>query len=142
MVCSGDVSNNSRAGLPTTISPDLLTETTLGTSLSPSSPGMILGPVRSMNAIRLLVVPRSMPTTRSLVPKSIWNIGSGGWDQRFLHFVQQILNILAAVQKRADGSERLTLGCRVVGLIQSLQVVIDLAHDAGETLFSLFKLRP
>ncbi len=39
------------------------TETTLGTSLSPSSPTITSGAVRFIHATRLLVVPRSMPTT-------------------------------------------------------------------------------
>src|SRR5258708_40313712 len=97
----------SRAAFPTTISPDGLMETTLGTSLSPSAPGIILGPVRSRKAARLLVVPRSIPMTFSVVPKSM-SMG-GGWllvigGQLFVDFVQQVLNVLAAVQSAPDFS--------------------------------------
>src|SRR5260370_39985208 len=92
--------SSSRAALPTTISPDGLMETTLGTSLSPSAPGMILGPVRSRKAARLLVVPRSMPMTFSVVPKSMSMRGGrllviGG--RLFVDFVQEVLDVLAAV---------------------------------------------
>src|SRR6202035_5807803 len=99
--------SSSRAGLPTTISPDGLIDTTLGTSLSPSAPGIIFGPVRSMKATRLLVVPRSMPTTRSVVPKSISMSGCGLWDvgggrQGFVDFAHKIQDIFPTVQHAPD----------------------------------------
>src|SRR5215472_10167576 len=129
MLRSGCVMSSSRARFPTTISPDSLTETTLGTSLSPSAPGMILGPVRSMKATRLLVVPRSMPTTRSLVPKSIWNIETlGRWEKCRLHLHQKILDVFSAVQQGTDGHQGFPLQLRIVGGKKPAEVVIDLVH--------------
>src|SRR5436305_1900954 len=65
----------------------------LGTSLSPSSPRMTSGFVRFIHATRLFVVPRSMPTTLSWLSNSIWNMRS---------FIDQIRDVLAAVQQSAD----------------------------------------
>ena len=54
------------------------------------------GPVRSITATRLLVVPRSMPTMRGLAwPKSICRV-----DIQFLFDIaQQVRHVLAAVQQ-------------------------------------------
>src|SRR6266852_5041343 len=68
MVRSGCVSSISRASAPAITSPEGVTDTTLGTI-----PERILGPVSSITATRLLVVPRSIPTIfDSVFPKSIW----------------------------------------------------------------------
>src|SRR5258706_1448336 len=68
MVRSGWVSSISRASAPAITSPEGVTDTTLGTI-----PERILGPVNSITATRLLVVPRSIPTIfDSVFPKSIW----------------------------------------------------------------------
>ena len=56
-----------RAALPTTIWPFSSSATTDGTRFSPSSPGMTTGRSPSMYATSELVVPRSIPTMRSLL---------------------------------------------------------------------------
>src|SRR5579864_4990168 len=68
IVRSGCVSSMSRASAPAITSPEGVTDTTLGTI-----PERILGPVSSITATKLLVVPRSIPTIfDSVFPKSIW----------------------------------------------------------------------
>src|ERR1700712_3097326 len=68
----------------------------LGTSLSPSSPRITSGFPRFIQATRLFVVPRSMPTTLSWLSNSIWNIGG---------FIDQVGNVFAAIQQAAYLSE-------------------------------------
>src|SRR5689334_25407983 len=94
MVRSGCVRSMSRASAPAITSPEGVTDTTLGTI-----PERIRGPVRSITATRLLVVPRSMPTMRgSAWPKSICRV-----DIQFLFDVaQQVRHVLAAIQHRAN----------------------------------------
>src|SRR5258708_5457859 len=80
--------------------PSVESETTLGTSLSASLPGITSGRVRFMCATRLLVVPRSMPTTLSLLSNSIWNMGSG-----VVRLSDQVGDVFTAVEEAADGEE-------------------------------------
>src|SRR5436190_23200720 len=84
----------SRASDPAITSPDSVTDTTLGTM-----PERIRGPVRSMTATRLLVVPRSIPTILgSAWPKSICRV-----DIQFLFDItHQVRHILAPIQHRAN----------------------------------------
>src|SRR5579862_7464459 len=84
----------SRASAPAITSPDSVTDTTLGTI-----PERMRGPVRSITATRLLVVPRSMPTMRgSAWPKSICSV-----DIQFLFDVaQEVRHVLAAIERRAN----------------------------------------
>src|SRR5579864_4747989 len=88
----------SRASEPAITSPDSVTDTTLGTM-----PERMRGPVRSITATRLLVVPRSMPTMRGLAwPKSICRV-----DIEFLFdLTDQVRYILAAIQSAANLVER------------------------------------
>src|SRR5450432_2608834 len=72
-------------------------DTTLGTSLSPSSPSITSGFVRFIHATRLLVVPRSMPTTLSWFSNSIWNMGG---------FIDQIRHVLAPVEQCPHFAQR------------------------------------
>src|ERR1700678_2368009 len=70
MVRSGSVSSRSRASSPTITLPLESTLTTDGHNDDPYGPGIIFGaPVcASMYAIRLYVVPRSIPTTLPMIP--------------------------------------------------------------------------
>src|SRR5437016_3998089 len=108
-------------------------ETTLGTSLFPSAPGMISGPVRSMNATRLFVVPRSIPTIRGCLPKSICNVDIllRRGSERPFHFCYEILDVLPAVQRRANLRENLTIVRRVVFLEQRLQLAVGFRKHAA-----------
>src|SRR5579864_4362255 len=97
MVRSGCVSSISRASAPAITSPEGVTDTTLGTI-----PESILGPVNSITATRLLVVPRSIPTIfDSVFPKSIWK-----GDIQFLtggaHVVRDISADIEQVTRGSD----------------------------------------
>src|SRR5450432_2465695 len=116
-----------RAGLPTVISPAGETETMLGTSLAPSSPGMTRGAPESMMATRLLVVPRSMPTMWSEEPKSICSTMG-------LHLFYKIADVLAAVQEGADFRMRV----RGEGL---LELTVDIRAHVEEFLEEVRELR-
>src|SRR5579864_5033363 len=96
----------SRASEPAITSPDSVTDTTLGTI-----PERMRGPVRSITATRLLVVPRSIPTMRGLEwPKSICRV-----DIQFLFdFTHQIRHILAAIQGAANLVEHGPVPCAVI----------------------------
>src|ERR1700692_2755808 len=130
MLRSGWSISSWRALLPTTISPPGATETTLGTSLSPSSPAMTSGLVRFIHATRLLVVPRSIPTTVSL-SNSIWNIG----------LIDQIRYIFSAVQKASHGGERFAIGASVPLAECVLQRAIDFRAHGLKLLSRRFQLR-
>src|SRR5712671_6050801 len=131
MVRSGWSISSCRARLPTMISPFGESDTTLGTSLSPSSPLKTSGRVRFMHATRLLVVPRSIPTTLPILSNSIWNIGLG----------YKIRYVLPAVQEPSNGRERVAIaGC--VPLAKGLlQFGINFAPHAFELSTRGFKLR-
>src|SRR5579863_3151310 len=105
-------------------SPSAVNETTLGTSLSPSAPTITSGFARFIQATRLLVVPRSMPTT-ALLSNSIWNIR--------LHY--EIRYVFPPVQQSAYRRECFTVATRIPRLELLLQFGINLA---AHTL----KLRP
>src|SRR5580700_5067577 len=111
MVRSGLVSRRARAGSPTIILPSSSTLTTEGQSVEPYGPGIHFGaPVcGSRYAIRLKVVPRSMPTTRPIFPlsKNSWRklprrlllqratyLSVG---QLFLHAGYQVADVASAV---------------------------------------------
>src|SRR5713101_1271335 len=92
MVRSGCVSNRARAGSPTITFPSGSTLTTEGQSIEPCGPGIHFGsPVcASMYAIRLNVVPRSIPTTRPIF--------FSGLCQFFLYAGDEIADIAASVE--------------------------------------------
>src|SRR5579863_9902007 len=96
MVRSGWSISSWRAFSPTIISLLGETDTMLGTS------GRTSGLVKFIHATKLLVVPRSIPTTLSL-SNSIWNMSLG----------YQIRHVLAVVQEPAHGDEGFALACRV-----------------------------
>src|SRR5436190_22634495 len=87
----------SRASDPAITSPDSFTDTTLGTM-----PERMRGPVRSITATRLLVVPRSIPTILgSAWPKSICRV-----DIQILFSVtHEIRDVPAETQEISDGNE-------------------------------------
>src|ERR1700733_5882924 len=96
-------------------SPEFLTETTLGTM-----PERIRGPVSSITATRLLVVPRSMPTIFEDfgLPKSISDgfasaksicsvdIEVSSWGQTLVNIAQQVGDVAAAIERAADFLQR------------------------------------
>src|ERR1700689_3591435 len=123
MVRSGWSISSCRARSPTMISPLGETETMLGTS------GRTAGFAKSIHATRLLVVPRSIPTTLSL-SNSIWNIG----------LVNQIRDVLTAVQEASHGGEGFALRRRVpLGEFQ-LQLGVDPAPHPFKLLTRRFQL--
>src|SRR5579863_1608731 len=105
-------------------SPSAVNETTLGTSLSPSAPTITSGFARFIQATRLLVVPRSMPTT-ALLSNSIWNIR--------LHY--EIRYVFPPVQQSAYRRERFAIAIRVPLPELLLQFGINFAAHS-------LKLRP
>src|SRR6185369_7828260 len=121
-VRSGCVISISRASAPAITSPDSVTDTTLGTI-----PERIRGPVRSITAMRLLVVPRSMPTMRGLAwPKSICRVDI----QFFLDIAQQVRYVLAAIQHRANLFQHGGIGLPVITDKESAESRIRIAQHA------------
>src|SRR5579862_6261574 len=110
----------SRASAPAITSPDSVTDTTLGTI-----PERMRGPVRSITATRLLVVPRSMPTMRGLAwPKSICRV-----DIQFLFDIaQQVRHVLATIERRANLIQHGLVRALVVACEQAGQVCIRFAQ--------------
>src|SRR5271154_2200447 len=100
MVRSGCVSSRSRASSPTTIFPLRSTLTTDGHRADPYGPGIVFGtPVcASMYAIRLYVVPRSIPTTLLTLPSRRCDF--------FLYSVHQIANVASSVQRIAHAHQQ------------------------------------
>src|SRR5580698_9314962 len=134
--------SSSRAGLPTTTSPPGAIDTTLGTNLSPSSPGIILGPVRSMNATKLLVVPRSIPTICPDDVKSISMLVAGCWllvagFERLLNLGHEVEDVLATVQHIPDLSQYIPRLRRVVFHKQRRQFLIGRGQHTREILLGL-----
>src|SRR6185369_2391646 len=131
-VRSGCVISISRASAPAITSPDSVTDTTLGTI-----PERIRGPVRSITATRLLVVPRSMPTMRGLAwPKSICRV-----DIQFLFDVaQQVRHVLSAIQHRANLVEHGLVRLFVITCEETGQACIRFAEHAREPLLRRYKL--
>src|ERR1035437_2161264 len=110
----------SRASAPAITSPDSLTETTLGTI-----PDKMRGPVNSITATRLLVVPKSIPTIGDFsVPKSIW--------KDIFHFSDQISNVPPPVEQRPNFFEVGRRGQRLV----------DRISHRGKPVSCLHQLRP
>src|SRR5579862_1633366 len=133
MVRSGCVSSISRASAPAITSPDGVTDTTLGTI-----PDRIRGPVSSITATRLLVVPRSIPTIfDSVFPKSISNV-----DIQFLFNIpDQVRNVSPAVQRTSHRLQQRSVLGRVVLGEQRRQSVIDVLPQPGKPLPRLDQLR-
>ena len=96
------ISSLARRHCRRSISPSGVTETTLGTSLSPSTPGMTRARSDPCTATRLLVVPRSMPT--------MWPVGvdvrnqSGRWtfSSSSVYFAHQIRDVFPPVQQHRE----------------------------------------
>src|SRR5712691_7732889 len=124
----------SRASEPAITSPLGAADTTLGII-----PDRIRGPVSSITATRLLVVPRSIPTIFELdSPKSIWSV-----DIQFLFdFPYQVRDVAAAVQDRANLIEHRRLARRVILLEQTRERTIDFRSHCRETLLRFHQLRP
>src|ERR1700722_20520905 len=77
----------SRASAPAITSPDSVTETTLGTM-----PERMRGPVSSITATKLFVVPKSMPTIGDFsFPKSIW--------KDIFHFSDKVSDVSPAIEQ-------------------------------------------
>src|ERR1700676_1214314 len=123
----------SRASAPAITSPDGATETTLGTI-----PERMRGPVRSITATRLLVVPRSIPTIRGLAwPKSICRV-----DIQFLFdLTHQVRHIFAAIQRRANPVQHGWVGLLVMTCEKIGQAHISVAQHAHEPLLRRHQLR-
>src|ERR1017187_4993986 len=117
MVRSGWSISSWRAFSPTIISPLGESDTMLGTS------GRTAGLVRSIQATRLLVVPRSIPTTLSL-SNSIWNMG----------LVYEIRYVLSAVQQPPNGGEGFAVNGRIPTRKRLLQFGIELDPHAFKSL--------
>src|SRR5580692_42272 len=123
MVRSGWSISSWRAFSPTTISPPGVRETMLGTI------GRTSGLARFIQATRLLVVPRSMPTTLSL-SNSIWNIG----------FCDQVRYIFPAIQQASHGGERFPIvRCIPIGE-RLLQLGVEFHPHTFEALPGGFQL--
>src|SRR5580704_6948376 len=123
MVRSGWSINSWRAFSPTMISPLGVRETMLGTM------GRTSGRARFIHATRLLVVPRSIPTTLSL-SNSIWNIG----------FCDQVRYVFPSIQQASHGSERFTMvGCIPISE-RLLQFGVEFHPHAFEALTRTFQL--
>src|SRR5271170_3754838 len=137
MARSGCVSSMSRASAPAITSPLGVTATTLGTI-----PDRMRGPVSSITATRLLVVPRSMPIIGDLrpSPKSICRL-----DIRFqflVYFAHQIRHIFPPVQRPADFIEQQTRRRSIVFFKQPGKRGIDFVAHSLKPLLSLYELRP
>src|SRR5580700_3929780 len=88
-------------------------------------PERMRGPVSSITATRLLVVPKSMPTIGDFsFPKSIW--------KDIFHFSDQVSNVPPAVEQCANLFQ---VGCRGQGLI-------DRVSHRDKPVPSLDQLRP
>src|ERR1700693_621195 len=109
----------SRASAPAITSPDSATDTTLGTM-----PERRRGPVSSITATRLLVVPKSIPTMGDFsVPKSIW--------KDIFHFFDQIFDISAAIKQ----------GPHLVQVGRRGERLVDRISHGDEPVFCLHQLR-
>src|SRR5512143_3010845 len=114
----------SRASAPAITSPDSVTDTTLGTI-----PESMRGPVRSITATRLLVVPRSIPTMRGLAwPQSICSV-----DIQFLLYIpHEIRQVFASILRRAHLVPHGSVWLLVVSYGEAGQARVGVAQHAGE----------
>src|SRR5512140_1272906 len=100
---------------------------------------MMRGPVRSMKATRLLVVPRSMPTMRGswIALKSICSR-----SDILFQFPDQGRYVAAAVQQAADFDEEIAVAGLVVGREYAIQIRVDLRAPREKPAERLLDPRP
>ena len=109
-----------------------VSDTTLGTSLSPSSPGITSGLVRFIQATRLLVVPRSIPTTVVVVVKL--NLEHLSVSIRFVMYLRRFSS-----PRSSASASRLCAASHSANC--ALHLAVDLARAFHRTVSRGCKLR-